>query len=515
MKEPNVSNTVSELEELVSRIVALYDEGDYARAIQLIDTHILQAWYGLLPERFVEMLHTIHASGVEMGPLSRMLHGAISGGSIQLELPESVARKEPVLFPLTQMFSHRLQGDSHAAMQHLNELDTRQYEFHPLLDKDQGWGLFISLQSGITAMLAGKFHQALNYFLEAQMHRVLPDLAFLTRDAYAKAAHIHALFGDAEEAHTALCHAAAIPRTSSWAEGLIDANASMAEAVLAEDPQRGRELLSAFPVRSVGEQWPFYALSLYRVLERAGRHKTLEAQIAALERIPFQHSPGKGFIGSVLPFIRGSLHLQRGDLAGAHWFLSSTDMSDPTVRLLSAQIDLEAGKVQQAIDTAWQLGNEDQDLRQLDLWRYGIIATGYFKLGHRDKALEALLSAESLGDGIRTEDLRLFGPEITEYAAEHVASWPEVCTPVSSSATEVAQAPVFLTAREREILRLLATDATRTEMADELFVSVNTLKSHLSAIYKKLGVSNRTAALLRAAREGWLSPRPHTDLDRG
>lgn len=61
-----------------------------------------------------------------------------------------------------------------------------------------------------------------------------------------------------------------------------------------------------------------------------------------------------------------------------------------------------------------------------------------------------------------------------------------------------------LTEREYETLRVLAQEITRAEMAAKLFISVNTLKGHLRSIYKKMGVTNREAALLRARREGWL-----------
>jgi LuxR family transcriptional regulator, maltose regulon positive regulatory protein len=51
-----------------------------------------------------------------------------------------------------------------------------------------------------------------------------------------------------------------------------------------------------------------------------------------------------------------------------------------------------------------------------------------------------------------------------------------------------------LTARERDILRFLPSRLTIREIADERYVSVNTLKFHLKAIYRKLGVSSRAEA---------------------
>src|SRR6185295_16243933 len=51
-----------------------------------------------------------------------------------------------------------------------------------------------------------------------------------------------------------------------------------------------------------------------------------------------------------------------------------------------------------------------------------------------------------------------------------------------------------LTERERDVLRFLPSRLTIREIAAELYVSVNTLKYHLRAIYQKLGVNSRAEA---------------------
>ena len=51
-----------------------------------------------------------------------------------------------------------------------------------------------------------------------------------------------------------------------------------------------------------------------------------------------------------------------------------------------------------------------------------------------------------------------------------------------------------LTERERDVLRFLPSRLTVREIADELYVSVNTLKFHLRVIYRKLGVNTRAEA---------------------
>jgi LuxR family transcriptional regulator, maltose regulon positive regulatory protein len=62
-----------------------------------------------------------------------------------------------------------------------------------------------------------------------------------------------------------------------------------------------------------------------------------------------------------------------------------------------------------------------------------------------------------------------------------------------------------LSARELEVLRLLATELSGPEIAQRLFVSLNTLRSHTKSIYAKLGVNSRRAAVRRGRELGLLT----------
>ncbi|RRR45209.1 LuxR family transcriptional regulator [Mycolicibacter terrae] len=59
-----------------------------------------------------------------------------------------------------------------------------------------------------------------------------------------------------------------------------------------------------------------------------------------------------------------------------------------------------------------------------------------------------------------------------------------------------------LTPKELEVLRLLATRLSRREIGARLYVSLNTVKTHQRAIYRKLGVEHRAAAVRRARELG-------------
>jgi len=61
-----------------------------------------------------------------------------------------------------------------------------------------------------------------------------------------------------------------------------------------------------------------------------------------------------------------------------------------------------------------------------------------------------------------------------------------------------------LTTREREVVTLLAKGLKYEEIADQLGVSINTVRTHIRATYDKLHATNKAQAILAARREGWL-----------
>ena len=77
-----------------------------------------------------------------------------------------------------------------------------------------------------------------------------------------------------------------------------------------------------------------------------------------------------------------------------------------------------------------------------------------------------------------------------------VDSWPPLTRP--RTARPVKQGLIEpLSERELDVLRLLGTDLDGPDIARELVVSLNTVRTHTKNIYAKLGVNNRRAAVRR------------------
>jgi DNA-binding NarL/FixJ family response regulator len=114
-----------------------------------------------------------------------------------------------------------------------------------------------------------------------------------------------------------------------------------------------------------------------------------------------------------------------------------------------------------------------------------------------DAVLSALAGAGYLttvddGDGPRYRLVRLIAPATVEPATS-------VAHPTVAAAHTSALAPVEpLSARELEVLALLAAGRSNKEIARALHVTEGTVKTHTNNLYRKLGARNRTEAVVYA-----------------
>lgn len=84
-----------------------------------------------------------------------------------------------------------------------------------------------------------------------------------------------------------------------------------------------------------------------------------------------------------------------------------------------------------------------------------------------------------------------------------------VLTTYRNSAAPVADGSALaeLTPRERDVLTLIAKGHTNTEIADELFISGLTVKTHIGRIFTKLGLRDRASAIVFAYEQRIVTPR--------
>jgi len=145
-------------------------------------------------------------------------------------------------------------------------------------------------------------------------------------------------------------------------------------------------------------------------------------------------------------------------------------------------------KAQRPATAVVVLGGNDDDVQVVDAVQAG--ASGYLlKDASRDLLLYTIRAACSGGTLIKTSILR-------EAIADLLRNSVRRDLPLPRDAYEK------LTKRELEVLRLVAEGLTNKEVARALFIAEETAKKHVQGIIGKLDASDRTHAVMKAARAG-------------
>jgi LuxR family maltose regulon positive regulatory protein len=207
--------------------------------------------------------------------------------------------------------------------------------------------------------------------------------------------------------------------------------------------------------------------------------------------------------------------LAQGDLAtGTRWAEQVTEDADSSrfypllgltpARLLLAQNEkaAAAGELEGWYDTAfragWQFGAIE--VRALQALAAPTPDDGLAFLAHALALAEPegyvrtfVDKGQPMADLLRQAALRGLAPEYARRLLEAFSRPPAPPRPVEQPLVEP------LSDRELEVLALLADGLTYQEIAQALFISLNTVKTHLKNVYGKLGVHNRQEAVAKAS----------------
>lgn len=108
--------------------------------------------------------------------------------------------------------------------------------------------------------------------------------------------------------------------------------------------------------------------------------------------------------------------------------------------------------------------------------------------------LERALAAGANGAVSKSIHPRTLVTLVSEAISGHIVHSPTGICSVTRAGVELGTEHSSLTEREHEILQLVASGATNGEIGSKLWITQQTVKFHVSNIYRKLGVTNRTQA---------------------
>lgn len=499
---------------VIAEIEAAFDAGSLGRVADLIEHDFLASWAYLPPSRFVEILAVLLRSSDMTNPLVRTIGAMLFAEEIGEPFSPPFAQTRDTaaryglpakqLAMIGRMFGLRLRGRPVESAAISDEL-ARLVAPAPILDPHRGWALFIAVQHGVTAMLAGEFSKALAHFTDARLQSPHPSLGFLVRGACAKSAMIEAIFGDEQKAALLLEEVELTPRTQSWAEASVDAVRTITTASLSRvEPDEAVRMLDTVRLSALGEMWPFYIVTVLRRSIQYGDLAECRRRLSAFERLSLPHVTGQGFTGSVFPLANALLAIASGDVGTAREHLEAADPRSPDSTTALALLELSAQRPREALRATARLHDRVAGLRLLETLRYAVNAGAHLALGDLTACDAVVRMALDRPGGIRPQEVALFPPDVRARAERRFSAWPREAARPTIGLQPFSTRLLPFTRREIEIIRSLGQGLSREEIAREHFVTINTVKSHLRMIYRKLGVSSRSAALLEAERRGLL-----------
>ena len=498
------------LSRFVEQVEHHLHDGNLPEVAKFLESDMAAAWYGFEPARTAEILQKIptqlNSSTPILNAVMRLLT-ATSAGQFDdqgyLATVDSDDPHEMFVLSIFRMADLRLHGRSVEALEQADNLEEYLGKMRLLLDPQDGAELHTVVQIGISAMLAGDFTRALTSFTHAQMLSLVPRYAFLTRDALVKSAVIHACFGNSTMARSLLQRAEKIPRTPSWIEDHIDSHREFAAILTsATSPQEALDNLEAISLHDIGEMWPFYIVAVHRLLEASGYHDELDHRLEMFDAMPFPAVDTEGISCSIIPLKRAMLAMKTGREADAQAFLCRADPKLAYTRLIETAGHIYAGRTQQALNQATRLKTETRCFRLLEIRRLSLLAAAHYQSEALEECVETLTVAAGLPRGLSAQEMELFSPETRELAIDRVTSWPEDSGSPSAFLTGLPKPGHALTEREVEIIGQLAQGYRRADIAKNLYISLNTLKTQLRSIYRKLEVASASDAIVGAQRRG-------------
>lgn len=373
---------------------------------------------------------------------------------------------------------------------------------------------FWYLQAGIAHELAGDWDQARSHYTDAWKLRDHDELRLVEHDAPAKLAVQAAFRGhdvDAREWLSLLQPGAA---THGGLKGFVDRAQRLTRLVLITN-RLDLDEAQDFAFHWDGEPdrdefWTYTLWSRCHFLLTVGR--PLEALVLIDETTSMtNNSPGSGGINTVLhSVIRAEVLLALGRATPAALALAALPVdhrlvASPRARLLLLTGDYEKARSSAEVARRGAAGWPRIQRELLLIEAVAAAASG-------EKAHAVRLVEGAVRSAVLHQDSRVFltiSRDFLDHMSDSVQDLALIIKQLKTSAVPdiyPASATIIdISERELVVLRALAAGRSLPEVADSLYVSVNTVKSQTRSLYKKFGVNQRSELIDVASRQGFLA----------
>ncbi|KRB36959.1 LuxR C-terminal-related transcriptional regulator [Microbacterium sp. Root180] len=364
-------------------------------------------------------------------------------------------------------------------------------------------------QLSMTETLLGDTSAAIADLREADRLSTLDERDPIRADNHAKLAILLALRGNVAEARTALAQSHAV---ASWAPApreFVGRFAEIAAALIATEsmaPDAEDALAAAHhPVnKAADEYWPLLLLAQSRyALAHQRAALVLELTSTAAATGPY---PESGLTHDVLSSLTASAYIELGDLTAAQHALTG-ERPGWLVRVARLRLLVARGAHRQLQADARRLLTAPRAPLAQRVEAMLLISWGDWLHRGRPEPSSAIQIAELVEHNDLIRPLTTVPRDLLTALAEALpaarrASFEAAFAPLPAHSPATALSP--LTERELSVLRALADHSSVTELGKQLFLSPNTVKTHLRTVYRKLGVRSRDEALDEAVRLGIL-----------
>ncbi|GHP00103.1 LuxR family transcriptional regulator [Reticulibacter mediterranei] len=519
------------IEEAIEAALRAYDFEHAALLIERVDMdgeiseqYTVRRWLESMPEAVLrvhpmlcwlaalsfQMLQEDSVSTTVSERVERLLHMAEEGWHRQEDLAS--LGLIAVFHAMSAWRSVQFPRATEYAQQALAMLPDNEQERHI-----QVWCSICQFIVGVGFMYDDRFEEARSSFLQAHARSLISRYQRLTRGLLLLIGACNYVLGELQQAHEYYQQVLSAARRQSDREVLARALLGLANIAfewndLAHSEQQVGEALALAP-EDLSDLRNDAALQLAQIAHARGQITSAQQQIAVLlARLQTATAPEASSRHLDALVFSAHLALETGDIQAAQHILERPALQDLTAaRVVQTRILLVQSRPQEALQ---QLESLLPDARA---WRLAVetrilLALTHAACQHEREARECLRQALSLA---RSEGLvRIFlsegnplarllrqliptlhEPALRSYVQSILRAFATPADHPPSDTTSSSSLLVqSLSTQEQRVLRLLAAGRSNLEIAQDLVVSINTVKDHVKNLYRKLGVTNRLQA---------------------